>query len=142
MIVYTTGYRGEKTNRGDSKPARLAQLVEEMDATLFDIRFVPWSRAACWCRPALAKRLGARYRPLPQLGNRNYKGDQGEGFDIVDLRHGLEVVLLSERTPLLLCGCECYEGCHREYVTQWLEGYVEDVLEITHWGALRREGLG
>lgn len=140
MIVYTTGYGGDKTNRGDSKPGRLLQLAEELDAVIFDIRHVPWSKAPCWRKASMAAQFGDRYRHIPALGNRNYNGATGDGFDIVDLQYGICQILHSEKPPLLLCACDLHDGCHRNYVAQFLKGYVDDVRELTHWGSAG-EGL-
>lgn len=140
MIVYTTGYGGEKSVRGDSKPGRLLQLAEELEAVIFDIRHVPWSKAPCWRKAAMAAQMGTRYRHIPALGNRNYKGATGDGFDIVDMQYGICQILNNERTPLLLCGCDTHDNCHRNYVAQFLRGYVDDVIEISHWGT-RGDGL-
>lgn len=136
LVVYLTGYGGERSRKGESKPGTLAALVQAMDATLLDIRHVPWSKAPCWQKGSLQALLGDRYRHLPALGNANYRGQFGEGYRIVDLRHGLEQVLCCERTPILLCGCEDYESCHRSYVALFLRGYVEDIVEINHWSAM------
>jgi hypothetical protein len=141
MIVYCTGYLGDRVPHGTSKVKRFKQMVEEMDAILFDIRYSPNSVAPCWRRPFLEELLGERYRHVPSLGNRNYRN--GGEISIVDLPAGIQQVLTSPKTPVLMCGCESASECHRMVIAQALGAFpeIKDVIEIRWWGAIR-EGKG
>lgn len=61
MLAYTTGYLGDRTEKGDGKAARLAKLAEDMDLIVVDIRHVPWSQAPCWRKASLQQLLGEHY---------------------------------------------------------------------------------
>jgi hypothetical protein len=65
----------------------------------------------------LQKVLGERYRHLPALGNRNYKGGS---TDIVDLEEGVAQVgeLSSQQPVILLCVCAKLQRCHRLAVAE------------------------
>ena len=65
--LYTFGYGGRR-------PDQLRTLAVRLDGVLVDIRFSPRSRIPDWSAGRLRKVLGERYRHLPALGNRNYKG--------------------------------------------------------------------
>lgn len=77
-----------------------------------DIRFSPRSRILDWTAGRLAKLLGNRYRHLPALGNRNYRGGL---IEFVDLEEAVVQVgeLLRQQPVILLCGCARLEQCHR-----------------------------
>jgi uncharacterized protein (DUF488 family) len=71
--LYTFGYSGKQ-------PEELHTLAEQLDALVADIRFSPRSRVPHWNGGSLVRRLGHRYRHLPALGNRNYKGARSSGI--------------------------------------------------------------
>jgi hypothetical protein len=77
-----------------------------------DIRFSPRSRIPDWSAGRLQQLLGERYRHLPELGNRNYKGSP---LAFVDLEGGIERVgdRLAEQPVILLCACADLRRCHR-----------------------------
>ena len=77
--LYTYGYSGRT-------PHKLQTLAKQLEAVVADIRFSPRSRIPDWSGGRLQKLLGDRYRHLPALGNRNYKGGPVE---FVDLAHRL-----------------------------------------------------
>ncbi|GAB4440932.1 MAG: hypothetical protein Kow0031_22890 [Anaerolineae bacterium] len=103
--LYTYGYSGRQ-------PYHLRALAEHLDAVVVDIRFSPRSRVPDWNAGRLQKLLGERYRPLPALGNRNYKGGP---IVFVDLEAGVTDVgeLLQKQPVILLCACRDLQRCHR-----------------------------
>jgi uncharacterized protein (DUF488 family) len=76
--LYTFGYSGRR-------PDQLRTLAERLRSVVVDIRFSPRSRIPPWTDGRLRKVLGKRYRHLPALGNRNYKGGP---IEFVDLQTG------------------------------------------------------
>ena len=103
--LYTYGYSGRT-------PHKLQTLAEQLAAVVADIRFNPRSRIPDWSGGRLQKLLGDRYRHLPALGNRNYKGGPVE---FVDLAAGIVEVgqLLRQQPVILLCVCADVQRCHR-----------------------------
>ena len=81
-------------------------------APLCDIRYSPHSR-----NPAYTQ---ARYRHVPALGNRNYRGGE---IAIVDYPTGLQqiaAVLQDWPAVILLCVCADVQTCHRKGVGEQL----------------------
>ena len=103
--LYTYGYSGRT-------PHELQTLAEQLEAVVADIRFSPRSRIPDWSGGRLQKLLGDRYRHLPALGNRNYRGGPVE---FVDLATGVVEVgeLLRQRPVILLYVCADVQRCHR-----------------------------
>lgn len=103
--LYTFGYSGRL-------PDQLQALVEQLDAVVVDIRFSPRSRSPGWSAGRLQKLLEKRYRHLPALGNRNYKGGP---IEFVDLKTGVVEVgeLLRQQPVILLCVYADVQRCHR-----------------------------
>ena len=103
--LYTYGYSGRT-------PPDLQALAEQLQAVVVDIRFSPRSRSPGWSGGRLQKLLGDRDRPLPALGNRNYKGGP---IEFVYLAAGVAEVgrLLSRQPVILLCVCADVQRCHR-----------------------------
>lgn len=103
--IYTYGYSGRT-------PHELQTLAEQLQAVVADIRFSPRSRIPDWSGGRLQKLLGDRYRHLPALGNRNYRGGPVE---FVDLATGVVEVgeLLRQQPVILLCVCADVQRCHR-----------------------------
>lgn len=103
--LYTFGYTGQL-------PHHLQALAEHLDATVVDIRFSPRSRIPDWTAGRLQKLLGSRYRHLPALGNRNYKGGP---IEFVDLEAGVLQAgqLLRQQPVILQCGCVDVRRCYR-----------------------------
>lgn len=108
--LYTFGYSGRQ-------PEELLALAEQLDAMVADIRFSPRSRVPQWSGGRLAKLLGYRYRHLPALGNRNYKGGP---MELVDPETGVAQVadLLAHQPVILLCVCAEVERCHRRLAAE------------------------
>lgn len=108
--IYTTGYLAGWT------PEALTAAVAEKGAVLCDIRFMPQSRVPGWNRVQLERLMGARYRHLKELGNRNYKGGE---ISLMDLAEGLQKVdALFDRfdNVILMCACRDRQRCHRRLV--------------------------
>lgn len=103
--LYTYSYSGRA-------PHELQTLAEKLKAVVVDIRFRPRSRIPDWSGGRLQKLLGDRYRHLPSLGNRNYKGGP---IEFVDLAAGRVEVgeLLKQQPVILLCICANVHHCHR-----------------------------
>lgn len=103
--IYTYGYSGRT-------PHELQTRAEQLEAVVADIRFSPRSRIPDWSGGRLQKLLGDRYRHLPALGNRNYRGGPVE---FVDLATGVVEVgeLLRQQPVILLCVCADVQRCHR-----------------------------
>lgn len=106
--IYTAGYTG-------LTPALLLDAAKRLDAVLVDVRISPRSRHPMWNGAALAKEWGERYAHIKALGNKNYKGDYGEGIMLLDSDAGVKQIapLLEKRSVILLCACEHWETCHR-----------------------------
>lgn len=103
--LYTFGYSGRT-------PHELQTLAEQLQVVVADIRFSPRSRIPDWSGGRLQNLLGDRYRHLPSLGNRNYKGGP---IEFVDLEAGVVEVgeLLRQQPVILLCVCADVQRCHR-----------------------------
>lgn len=123
--VFTAGYTGHT-------PQQLKQVAEEIDAIVFDIRFSPFSRNPAWIGANLAATLGNRYLHCKTLGNRNYRGDYGNGIMIHIYEKGLRAVQLAQKPVILLCACPHFEDCHRKVVAYKL---LED--EMKYFGEIQ-----
>jgi uncharacterized protein (DUF488 family) len=120
--AYAIGYSGRT-------PEGIKAIVEELDAYLVDIRFVPFSRNPGFRKKALESLLGSRYVHLKILGNRNYKGGPLELVNYEGGRAALEVL---DKPALLMCMCKDAGTCHRTIV---LEKLAQDGFETQEWGA-------
>lgn len=119
--VYTLGYSGRT-------PQELAEIVDRLDAILFDIRYTPQSRVPHWNRGALLRLFGsARYRHVQAFGNAAYKTG---GIEIANFRAGEALLRDAERPVILLCGCPLPTDCHRTIVGAQLRalGYAVEEL--------------
>ena len=107
-ILYTVGYTG-------LTPAALLATANTLDAIIADIRIAPRSRNAVWNKKRLIEAWGPRYVHVGELGNRNYKGEFGEGTLLVDEAAGVAaIVALLQRQPvILMCACVDAASCHR-----------------------------
>jgi len=121
IAIYTAGY-------GSLTPARLKELVEELDAQLFDVRFSPMSRVPIWRGFALARQYGDRYAHLKAFGNAAYKTG---GIQILGYEAGRAALERCERpAAILMCACKDYATCHRATLAQMLTRDGFTVQEI------------
>lgn len=118
--IYTIGYTGRK-------PDQLKALAEQLDATVYDIRFSPRSRAPHWNRGRLEAMLGDRYMHIGELGNRNYKAGP---IEIADLDAGLARIQDHPRPVILMCACKDLAGCHRSVISKHLQALGLEVEEL------------
>ncbi len=121
--IFTTGYTGKDIF--DLKP-----MLEALDAILIDIRFAPYSRIMHWQKVYLKALLGARYRHIPNLGNRTFK--EGK-ITIQNLKLGLETVLSLNENAILICACEIAENCHRRVIIAELNQRGIETEELLTW---------
>ena len=115
MTIYTLGYSGWTADQ-------VAAVIEEHNAVLVDVRFVPRSRIPAWNSGVLSRRFGDRYTWLKELGNRNYKGTFDQ-IEIVDFAAGaakLQAISAAGRNIILLCGCPDVTTCHRKLLAESL----------------------
>jgi len=109
--LYTLGYTG-------AKPDHILKFLIAHNAKLIDTRYSPFSRAPMWQKRALMSSIGNRYVHMAELGNKNYKGQFGEGIMIADMDRGtLDLLKILKGQPaVLLCACPDYHTCHRTTV--------------------------
>lgn len=125
LRIYTIGYAGWA-------PAALRDHVLALGATLVDVRIAPTSKSPQWRKEALAALMGAAYRHLPALGNRN--AFTGGSVALNDPERALQpIAALLEQGPVaLLCGCADPQRCHRsvaaEFLAERLGAEVEHIL--------------
>jgi uncharacterized protein (DUF488 family) len=125
LRIYTIGYAGWA-------PAALRDHVLALGATLVDVRIAPTSKSPQWRKEALAALMGAAYRHLPALGNRN--AFTGGPVALNDPERAIQpIAALLERGPVvLLCGCADPQRCHRsvaaEFLAKRLGAEVEHIL--------------
>jgi len=123
--IYTIGYAGWA-------PAALRDHVLALGATLVDVHIAPTSKSPQWRKEALAALMGAAYRHLPALGNRN--AFTGGPVALNDPERALQpIAALLKRGPVaLLCGCADPQRCHRsvaaEFLAERLGAEVEHIL--------------
>jgi uncharacterized protein (DUF488 family) len=120
--IYTIGYAGWA-------PAALRDHVLALGATLVDVRIAPTSKSPQWRKEALAALLGAAYRHLPALGNRN--AFTGGPVALNDPERALQpIAALLERGPVaLLCGCADPQRCHRSVAAAFLAERLGALVE-------------
>ena len=125
ISIYTIGYAGWAT-------AALRDHVLALGATLVDVRIAPTSKSPQWRKEALAALMGAAYRHLPALGNRN--AFTGGPVALNDPERALQpIAALLERGPVaLLCGCADPQRCHHSvaaaFLAERLGAEVEHIL--------------
>ncbi len=119
--LYATGYGGRTLDV-------IRQLVDDLDAYLIDIRFVPYSGNPAFRRAELAATFGARYLYLHAFGNRNYKS--GGPVDLVDYPAGRDRLAELDRPAILLCGCQDATHCHRTTIVKHL---IADGFDASEW---------
>lgn len=119
--VFLLGY-------SNHRPEEIRKLAENLDATVFDIRFKPFSRDARFTVPALRSLFGARYCLLRDFGNPLYRSDQ---LAIADFDAGLRVLRRVENdNVILMCACKSATSCHRTLVGSKLASCGFKVIEV------------
>jgi hypothetical protein len=112
---YTAGYTGHT-------PAQLKEAAETLGAIVFDARFSAWSRNPDWTRPNLERVFDrSTYRYVPEFGNKNYKGEFGNGIMLSNYEGGKAILRNAGKPVILLCMCRELVGCHRNTVREQLE---------------------
>ncbi len=126
--LYTLGYTG-------LKPDEILRAADALGAIIADIRIAPRSRHAMWNKSKLAAAWGERYVHIPELGNRNYKGEFGEGVMLVDAEAGGAQVnrLLEAQPVILMCACEDWHTCHRRSAAELIQARTG--VEVAHLSA-------
>ena len=110
--VYTFGY-------GGIKAATLQEMLERLDADLFDIRFSAGSMNPDYSGKRFRERLNLRYNHIRALGNENYKADD-KPIRILDFDAGRIAIACNPKPVVLMCACKEYDGCHRKVVSSML----------------------
>lgn len=120
---YTTGYAGKDIN--DLKP-----MLDALDALLVDVRFSPDSEIMRWRQIYLKALLREKYRHLPQLGNRAFRGNQ---MQIQNLDLGIKILISFNTSAVLICECADLENCHRFVIARELRRREIEAKEIEDW---------
>ncbi len=120
--VYGIGYSGRTLDE-------IRQLLEQLDAYLVDIRFVPNSRNPAFRQKALINALGDRYIHVQAFGNPNFRS--GGPVEIADYDAGKAALEALDKPTLLMCMCKDPATCHRTVVLRHL---AEDGFETQEWG--------
>lgn len=106
--IYTLGYAQWSIEKVEDE-------IGTLDAVLVDVRHSPHTTKPGFAKSDLEARFGDRYVHLPGFGNINYKDGP---IELADPEQGLRAVRKLERAPVLLCGCQHPEPCHRSTVAQ------------------------
>lgn len=95
------------------KADELLAIAKTLGATVADIRFQPDTRNPEFSRKHLAEILGDDYVHIGELGNANYKGN--DGIKLVDTGKGIEKLhaLLAIKPVIIICACWKRNECHR-----------------------------
>lgn len=104
-----------------SNAESLEMVVKELDAIVFDIRFVPVAKRPDFHKENIAKRFRQRYYHCKNLGNTSYK--QAGKITLVNQEKGLVELYnaLKLRNVIILCGCANRDTCHRKDVARLFE---------------------
>jgi uncharacterized protein (DUF488 family) len=123
--LYTLGYTG-------LKPDEILKAAKALNAIIADIRIAPRSRHPMWNQAKMIAAWQERYLHIPALGNRNYKGQYGEGVMLTDAEAGsAEVTRLLEAQPvILLCACADWHTCHRRTAAEVIQ--TKTGVEVIH----------
>lgn len=117
--IYTLGYAQWSIDDVES-------VVDEYDAILADVRRSPHTTKPGFTRSELDARFENRYLHVPAFGNDNYK----EGpVQLVDPEQGLAELRTVDRPPILMCGCQLPEHCHRSVVAALLADRLGNPVE-------------
>jgi len=133
-ILYTVGYTG-------LTPAALLATASALNAVIADIRIAPRSRNPVWNKKWLLEAWGPHYIHVSELGNRNYKGEFGEGTLLVDVETGVTRIadLLARQPVILMCACVDAASCHRTPAAEAVAAFTG--AEVVHLSAADIERL-
>lgn len=107
-IIYTLGYAQWDVEEVEAR-------MDALEAVLVDVRRSPNTRKPGFAKPDLRTRLNDRYLHLPAFGNVNYKNGPTE---LAAPDQGLQKIRALDHPPILMCGCQHPESCHRSVVAQ------------------------
>ena len=106
--IYTLGYAQWDIEEVEAQ-------VKGLDAVLVDVRRSPNTTKPGFAKPDLQARFADRYVHLPAFGNVNYKDGP---IELAAPDEGLQQIRALDRPPILMCGCQHPERCHRSVVAQ------------------------
>lgn len=106
--IYTLGYAQWSIDEVESR-------LDALDAMLVDVRHSPHTSKPGFAKPALEARFADRYVHLPAFGNVKYKE---RSIELADPERGLVAIQKLENAPVLMCGCQHPDRCHRSVVAQ------------------------
>lgn len=111
--IYTAGYSGHT-------PQQLLAAANALNAIVVDVRFSPFSRVPGWSDKELKFLLGERYHHIVALGNVNHSNEQQ--MQLLNEQLGLDCIegMAKCISLILLCGCPCYDSCHRKLIHELL----------------------
>jgi uncharacterized protein (DUF488 family) len=118
--IYTLGYAQWSLDE-------VAAQLDALDAVLVDVRRSPHTTKPGFAKPDLEARFGDRYVHLPAFGNVNYKDGPVE---LADPEQGLTTLQGVQRPPVLMCGCQHPEQCHRSTVSRLVAD--QNGASVTH----------
>ena len=121
--IYTAGYNNFLSDQFKAK-------VDELNLTIMDIRYAPWSNQPFWTRKYLESTYQKKYTHLGNLGNRLYK--KKDEIEIVDIEGGIEYLkrfVNAQMNFVLLCACPEYSECHRKYIIDELKKHINFIHE-------------
>lgn len=125
--IYTLGYAKWSIEE-------VAKQLDALRATLVDVRHSPHTTKPGFAKSDLEARFGNRYVHLRAFGNVNYK----EGpIELADPEEGLRAIRALDRSPVLMCGCQHPDQCHRSSVAQLLADHLDGSIAITHLRSAR-----
>lgn len=135
--LYTLGYTG-------IEPHEILEAAKRVNAIIADIRISPRSRHPQWNGQTLAKDWDGYYTHIPALGNKNYKGEYGEGIMLKNPAQGAAqvIALLVARPVILMCACPDWHTCHRRVAADFIAAQYPDPLLVIHLSASDLRALG
>ena len=104
--IYTLGYAQWDIGEVEAQ-------VNDLDAVLVDVRRSPNTTKPGFAKPDLQARFDDRYVHLPAFGNVNYRGGP---IELAAPDQGLQEIQALDWPPILMCGCQHPERCHRSVV--------------------------
>ncbi len=126
--LYTFGYTG-------LEPEVILVFALARDALIVDTRISPVSRHPKWNKYTLESVWGFNYVHIKALGNKNYKGEYGDGIQLLDADAGtMQAVKLLAKKPLMfMCACSDHATCHRSVASQEMQDrYGVEVVHLTY----------